>query len=242
MNKCCRDTVLLKILAIFFMIIDHIGAVFFPSMEEFRMLGRLALPLFCWCLVLGADYTKNIYKYLLRLLFLGFLSQPLYIMALNHTWQDLNILFTLSIGLIAIIGIKLKKYASHILLPIISLILASLIHVDYGFNAVLFIIMLYIIKKEKLNVAVFTIAFCLYWGQGSYIINSAFGINIYEILKISAFKFLRPFMHIQALAMFSLIFILPRYNSKIKINSKLAYAIYPLHLILIIILKSIFAI
>ncbi|MBD2088284.1 TraX family protein [Microcoleus sp. FACHB-1515] len=79
------------------MVIDHIGAVFFPEVLELRMLGRLSFPLFCWLLVQGEAHTKNFQQYAIRLLILGIVSQPIY--QLIFQVQRLNIFLTLLIGL-----------------------------------------------------------------------------------------------------------------------------------------------
>ena len=45
-----ENTGLLKVIAILCMIADHIGAKFFPTIAELRVVGRIAFPLFAWCL------------------------------------------------------------------------------------------------------------------------------------------------------------------------------------------------
>ena len=52
----------IKLLAVLFMFIDHIGVAFFPGVYELRLLGRIAFPLFAWGMVTGAVYTRNIWK------------------------------------------------------------------------------------------------------------------------------------------------------------------------------------
>ena len=43
------DTDFLKLVAIFSMLIDHIGGIFFPEVGIFRWIGRLAFPRFWQC-------------------------------------------------------------------------------------------------------------------------------------------------------------------------------------------------
>ena len=92
------DTSLLKTLALLFMLIDHLGVALFGNLLEMRVLGRIALPLYAWCLVVGNVKTRHPLRYFGRLLLLATISQPLYMMALNHTWQHLNILFLLALA------------------------------------------------------------------------------------------------------------------------------------------------
>lgn len=60
------DTNLIKLVAILSMAVDHIGSAFFPQYPVFRWIGRIAFPLFCYCLTVGLLYTRDIKKYFLR--------------------------------------------------------------------------------------------------------------------------------------------------------------------------------
>lgn len=69
---------ILKIIALIFMTIDHIG-VFLPSSPlqfTFRVLGKIALPIFIYTTLEGCKKTKDIKKYMLRL---GVMSILMYI-------------------------------------------------------------------------------------------------------------------------------------------------------------------
>lgn len=65
------NTFTLKILAVLFMLLDHIYLYFFsPSVGPpliLTCIGRIAYPLFLFCMVWGYHYTKNRKIYLLRL-------------------------------------------------------------------------------------------------------------------------------------------------------------------------------
>lgn len=65
--KTNLDTDFLKLIAILSMVIDHVGTAFFPEYPAFRWAGRLAFPIFAYCLTVGLLYTRDIRKYLLRL-------------------------------------------------------------------------------------------------------------------------------------------------------------------------------
>lgn len=108
------DTNFLKLVAIISMFIDHVGAAFFPEYPVFRWLGRLAFPIFCYCMTVGMLYTSNIRRYLGRLGLFAVISQPFWILAFNP--QDIlgnltnwNIFFTLFISLLAVWGFKEKN-------------------------------------------------------------------------------------------------------------------------------------
>ncbi len=78
-----------------------------------RMLGRIAFPLYCWCMVVGISYTRSVPKYLGRLMLIGLVSQPIYMVALNHSWNQPNIFLTLLVALCGVLGLGGKKLLSQ---------------------------------------------------------------------------------------------------------------------------------
>jgi hypothetical protein len=135
----------IKVLAALLMVFDHVGVVFFPDQYVFRGLGRLSFPLFCWLLVQGEAHTSNVWKYGLRLLGFGLISQPIFMIALKG--QTLNILFTLLIGLVCLRLVRLTPQSS---LPIwiAGGLLAEVIRVDYGTYGILVIAFIQQFKPE----------------------------------------------------------------------------------------------
>jgi hypothetical protein len=77
------STGLLKLIALFFMFIDHTGKVIFNNAPDMRLLGRIAFPLYAWCMIVGFCRTRSVPKYLGRILQVCLVSQPLYYLALN---------------------------------------------------------------------------------------------------------------------------------------------------------------
>lgn len=90
----------LKLLAAATMVVDHVGVVFYPDDDWFRIVGRISFPLFVWLLVQGEAYTKDVWQYGLRLTVLGIVSQPLYQIVLGA--ERPNILFQLLLGLVCL--------------------------------------------------------------------------------------------------------------------------------------------
>ena len=80
-----KDTNLLKLIAIISMLVDHSGKMFFPQYQVMRIIGRLAFPLFAYCVSVGCVYSRDRMKYLSRVVLMGLVSQPFYAMALAHT-------------------------------------------------------------------------------------------------------------------------------------------------------------
>ena len=72
----------LKILAIIFMTIDHIGFILFPKIDILRVIGRIAFPIFAFQVGISFENTKNKEKYILRMLIFTIISQiPFHIFA-----------------------------------------------------------------------------------------------------------------------------------------------------------------
>ena len=76
------DTGLLKIIALVCMIIDHAGVRLLGNATEWRLIGRIAFPLYLWCMVVGACYTHSPARYALRLLAVGLIVAGIVILKL----------------------------------------------------------------------------------------------------------------------------------------------------------------
>ena len=111
------DTDVLKLVAIIAMLIDHVGGAFFPEVGVFRWIGRLAFPIFCYCMTVGLLYTRDVKRYLGRLAVFAVISQPFYVLAthphdwmVDLNWTNWNIFFTLFLSLLAMVGFKERKW------------------------------------------------------------------------------------------------------------------------------------
>ncbi|MDD6201867.1 MAG: TraX family protein, partial [Lachnospiraceae bacterium] len=65
----------LHIIAILLMLCDHLWATVFSQYDWLTWVGRLAYPIFAFMLVEGYFHTRNLKKYLGRLLFWAILSE-----------------------------------------------------------------------------------------------------------------------------------------------------------------------
>ena len=73
------STTVLKLIALLSMALDHTGAVLFPQAQWMRIIGRLAFPIYCFCLVEGYRHTSSVPRYLARLGLFALLSEiPFY--------------------------------------------------------------------------------------------------------------------------------------------------------------------
>lgn len=99
----------LKIIAIVSMLIDHIGLVFFPEYKIFRIIGRIAFPIFAYMIAEGCYYTKNRKKHLLMIAGLGIVYQIVSAIATGSLYQNILLTFTLAILSVFSIDDFLKK-------------------------------------------------------------------------------------------------------------------------------------
>ncbi|MBN1777687.1 MAG: fimbrial assembly protein [Clostridiales bacterium] len=233
------DTSLLKLIALAFMIVDHIGVAFFPGVMEWRVFGRIAMPLYAWCLVVGSEYTRNALKYALRLLILGVVSQPFYIMALGNSWTDLNILFLLCLSVLVIAGIREKRWYSQFWAPALGVLILLFVHVDYGWKGLLFILLLYMSRKSKLGIAGALLAASAFWGMYSFPVTKVFGLQLSFLEGNFLSPILQLFFQMQALMWMALPLILVPMHSNIRIPKWMGYGLYPVHLIALIVVSLI---
>lgn len=80
------DGTVLKLIACLSMFIDHLGAVCFSGMMGFRIIGRLAFPIYCFLLVEGAVHTRNMKKYILRMGIFALISEVPFDLAFITGW------------------------------------------------------------------------------------------------------------------------------------------------------------
>lgn len=155
------DTDFLKLIAIVSMLIDHIGGAFFPEAGVFRWIGRLAFPIFCYCLTVGLLYTHDIKRYLGRLGLFAVLSQPFYVLAFHpHDWRlewsNWNIFFTLFLSLLAMYGLKERKWWLFLL----GFFAVSFGNFDYAGTGVQTMLIFYLCRnRPRLGAGLFVLSY-----------------------------------------------------------------------------------
>lgn len=115
------------------MVLDHVAFVFVPNAMALHVLGRLSFPLFAWLLVQGEAHTRHIFRYGVRLLLLGVVSQPIYQLTfdIESFTVDLNILFELWMGLICLRFSRLYPKL-EIAIWVGGAAIAEFLHFNYG--------------------------------------------------------------------------------------------------------------
>lgn len=131
----------LKILAMVCMTIDHIGAAFFPQAVWLRVIGRLAFPLFSYCIAEGCRYTRNKARYFGSVFACGAVCV---IAFLPFGGFYGNTLITLSLSILLLYGVEAWKSSGKLRFLVLTAALAAAfyllcrtVYIDYGFAGVL---------------------------------------------------------------------------------------------------------
>jgi len=280
------NTKRLKIIAIISMLIDHIPRIIpqqmwiaiaesislsFPGKEELvseividrvpgimGFIGRLAAPIFMFCITVGFRYTKDIKKYILRVFTFALISQIPYILFTQSEEYssgfskleitpfykiDLNIMFTLGLGLVALYFYEKLKDKNIILrlTPIIAAALISyMLNTEGGYVYIIYIFMFYLLRDisllKKAFIWIFIIVICRL-------------PLLFHLLQINN-DIMRalPTMRANTVGVYVGVFFTFFFNNKKTHISKtfkyLMYLFYPVHLILLyftyLLLSSIF--
>lgn len=138
---------MIKLLACAFMLIDHIGAIFFPQIEWLRLIGRLSMPMYAYCIAKGIERTHDIKRYLLRVLVIAVLAQPIYQYVLN---KELNICFDWAVAILLAWCIRSKTpIIGKMALCIAMVLVVAYLPISYGLYGVAYVFMFLYMQKHK---------------------------------------------------------------------------------------------
>ncbi len=220
----------LKLLAVTTMLIDHLAAFYWYADPAFQTvwftlghrqvtplllmhaIGRVAFPLFAFLLVEGFGHTRSRFRYGRNLLLFALLSEIPWNLVHTGTWlcPRQNVFFTLFLGLLGMCAVeRYKDDAKRLLASLLGLLVVSiLLRADYGCTGFGFILLLYVLRDRRILQAI--IGCCIL--PGKWVAGLAF-------IPICLYNGERGFV-------------------KGKIAKYLFYAFYPLHLLLIYLLRQ----
>ena len=104
---------ILKLIAAVSMLCDHAGIILFPGVPVLRVIGRLAFPLYAFCIAEGFLHTRNRLRYFLRIFILGILCQIVYTVAERELYLGILLTFSFSIVLMALADCVKKAFAGE---------------------------------------------------------------------------------------------------------------------------------
>ena len=234
------DSFTLHILAMLFMLCDHLWATLFPAQEWLTCIGRLAFPIFACMIAEGCYYTSNVKKYLQRLFIFALISEIPFNLIMGSSVVYLfhqNVLWTFLLGVLSIQIIeKVKKKQKKILLVftvclviLMDYFLGTITMVDYNAAGILTVLLFYFFRKKTWVSFVAQLV-------GMYYLNVVMLGDLYYPVTILGHHFEI------AQQSFALLALIPiwLYNGKQGYHSKwfkyFCYAFYPVHLFVLFVI------
>lgn len=156
------SSAVLHILAMFFMLCDHSYYTVFSDYEFLTCIGRLAFPIFAFMVVEGFYHTRDVKKYLKRLLIFGLISEiPFNLMLTAQPFYPFhqNVMFTFFLGLSMLRLLereKLEFSKQNWVFPLLRSgaivllfsCLALVTFVDYDMKGILMILTFFIFRQN----------------------------------------------------------------------------------------------
>ena len=226
----------LKLIAIIAMTIDHIADLIYPGMPNniisniLHIIGRLTAPIMFFFICEGFYYTKNLKKYILRLFLFARISHFAYCFAFGinyipfssgNIFNQTSIMWSLAWSVVALYIIyktNLKEWQKWILIILINIITFSS---DWSCIAVMSILSMYSnrgnLKKQ--------------------IISMSFWILIYAIISYLFVSKIYGLITLGVLLVYPLLNVYNGKKGKLNWMKWFFYIYYPLHLIVIGILR-----
>ena len=219
---------MIKLLALITMLLDHIGIIFFPNVRWIRYVGRLAMPLFGYCVARGFYYSKEhgtLKKYVQNLIILTIVSEVPYALMEQRKSIDIGLTWLISVSLLYVLESSLGKIKKYLAAGLILLFAAGLymfISFDFGIYGSLTAVCMYYLMIKKDEPYSMFLALVILWA-------------FYVLVMRQSFE--------QFFAVFAIIFIalLKPIDNKLKLPKKLYYWFYPVHITLLLILERIIA-
>ncbi len=154
----CLSASTMHILAMVFMVCDHLWGTVVPGNDWLTMIGRLAFPIYAFMIVEGWRHTRSRKKYALRLLICALASEIPYNL-LKGSWInpfEQNVIWTFLLGL-GMIALNEKAAKKNIWVRVAAAVgtialgyLAGLLGmVDYGGGGVLTVLVFYFFRGRR---------------------------------------------------------------------------------------------
>lgn len=150
----------LHVIAMTFMLMDHLWATLLPAQDWLTCIGRIAFPVFAFMTVEGYFHTHNLKKYMLRLLLFALISEIPFDLMYGGTWFypiHQNVIWTLLMGLLGIHLMetvhKNQKRWLYVLTAFVTvvcgMIFGTLCMVDYYGVGVLTVFVFYFFRGRR---------------------------------------------------------------------------------------------
>lgn len=240
MNKFEITSMLLHFLAMGFMLLDHLWATIVPGNQQWMTcVGRLAFPIFAFMTVEGFFYTKNLKRYMGRMLLFALLSEiPFNLMLTGSVVYPFhqNVLWCFLIGLCLMAWNEKMKATGKLWLQLVTavgtLLLGTLLgmftFVDYGSAGVQMVLLFYFFRGRNWWNYLLQLAGMIY-------INREIGGLIYEF-ELFGRSVSFPQQYFAVLALIPIWLYRGKQGPHNKALQMVYYAFYPVHILVLWIL------
>jgi len=245
MSKLSMDAFTLKLIAIISMGVHHTAMILwqiFPMWVHIPLylIRGVTFPIMAFFVVEGFRRTRNVKRYMLRLLIFGAIAQVPYTLALGIF--TLNIVFAILLGLICLVMhsklyIERGKKALFVILFILILMVAT-VTVEGSFAGILMIFLFYIIKNEMKRRTVPLIIWGAFMISASLLSRVALSLLDFvgdpavmvELIGSLDYALMMYQYFLIPIGTFLIIPLLRSYNGELGRRAKyLFYTFYPLH-------------
>ena len=224
---------LLKWLALLSMVLDHLRYVGW-SLDGLYVPGRLAFPWFCLAIAANVQRVRNApvtgqWRYLGWLLVFSLISEVPYRLFIDDA-DTLNVLPTLALGLLVARGWQHKAAVDRGLASI-ALVLAAVFSTQlmFGFFGVLLPLAMLLVFKRPWYFSVLPGLVCVAANQWQILLNSGTPVALMGL----AACLLAPLL--------GLVLLRQAKNVTPPAMRRWAYALYPMHFVLLLLLRKIIA-
>jgi len=223
----------LKLIAVITMLVDHLGHYLFPDMNELRIIGRIAYPIFTYMFALSYIYTHSKKDLLIRVAITAVVTQVL--LYFSGTRDFVNIFFLFTLAWVTFKAID-KNYYWFIILTAIT---AEYFQIDYGMYGILTLSAFYIFRDKKwIQMSLF--ALLTLYASFYFLLDPKYSQYIKVLIDQPWYSLTHYF--IQFFAIFTIIPLLLYNNRRAeKVYPKWVndtekyfyYAFYPVHLVIL---------
>lgn len=215
---------MIKLFALLTMLLDHIGLIFFPEVRWIRYIGRLAMPLYGYCIARGFYYSKEhgtILNYAKNLLILTIFSEIPYTIMEQKPAIDIGLTWLFSLAILYILESdkdKVKRYVGAAIILLFAVGLYHFISFDFGIYGVMTAVCMYYLMIKKNEPYSMFLALVILWAFYVLVMRKPFEqfFAVFAIILISA--------------------LLP-HDRAVKLPKKLYYWFYPVHMTILLIIE-----
>ncbi|MGI6746198.1 MAG: TraX family protein [Acutalibacteraceae bacterium] len=224
----CLSANQIKAVAVTAMLADHLAWWLLTTGSAggqlVHFIGRLTAPLMCWFIAHGYTHTSDVRRYIQRLIIFAVISHFPYVIYFGFRWYaNTSVIFTLLLGLIAIhFCSKYRNKTLQLLFILFCCILAY--NSDWSYIAVLWIVFFY---RFRSNLKAQLIAFI------------SIGLAFYALPQFILSEFSDVYVFGFLLAVPFILLYSGRRGKKSALTKWSFYIFYPLHLIILSVLKYI---